>query len=708
MSKLAKRILFGVTAFVVISLLVMTSITYAMSPLVRGSTNTEVWRKVWWRFELYGHKAKGGLPELSWSELFQMTRYRGGFGLEGILRQRKTADGSVRNEFNTREDYTAGAALFRKHCVVCHGADAGGGHGPALNRADLKHGGSDLAMYRVMRDGVPGTAMRPAHLSMKDRWQLVGYLRALQLRDSGEGGEHVEALHIHVRDDHILSAGTRADEWLTYSGSLDGHRYARVDQITPANASKLRLLWAHQFDSQEPVIEATPLVVGGTIFTTEPPSSVVALDAKTGNALWRYERHVPDDVPVCCLRVNRGLAVLGSTLYLATLDGYLVAIDANSGQVKWEIEVANAYDGYSLTVAPLIVGRQVVVGVAGGEFGIRGFLVAYDVETGKQRWKFMTVPGEGEAGHESWQNDAWKTGGGPTWVTGSYDPALDLLYWGVGNPSPDFSGDVRPGDNLFTDSVVALHASTGTLAWHFQFTPHDEHDWDSNQTPILADLTIGGVERKVICWANRNGFYYVLDRATGEFLTGVPFVEQNWTEGLDASGRPIPVRIRPGSSSERLTRPGVGGGTNWQNAAFDEARGLFLVHATEGASVFTKAELAERGDRGFYAASAGSQPEPMIPVVRALDPATGAKQWEYFSPPLSDISFALGGLLATKGGVVFGASGGTVFGLDSRSGREVWRVTLGGDTRAPVISFMLDGRQVIAASSGRTLFVFGL
>ena len=228
-------------------------------------------------------------------------------------------------------------------------------------------------------------------------------------------------------------------------------------------------------------------------------------------------------------------------IFFGSLDGYLVAINANDGKVIWQTSVASPSDGYSITGAPLVVNGSVVVGVAGGEFGIRGFLAAYDVSTGQQQWKFDTIPGPGEVGHETWENDAWRTGGGGTWVTGSYDPSTDLLYWGVGNPSPAFSGDVRPGDNLFTDSVIALHASTGKLAWYFQFTPHDEHDWDSAQTPVLADLPINGVVRKVICWPNRNGFYYVLDRVTGEFLAGVPFVEVDWAKGLTSGGTADPV-----------------------------------------------------------------------------------------------------------------------------------------------------------------------
>jgi alcohol dehydrogenase (cytochrome c) len=361
-----------------------------------------------------------------------------------------------------------------------------------------------------------------------------------------------------------------------------------------------------------------------------------------------------------------------------------------------------------MTGAPLVVNDSIVVGVAGGEFAIRGFLAAYDAATGAQRWRFSTIPGPGEPGHETWENEAWRTGGGSTWITGSYDKALDLVFWGVGNPAPDFAGDVRPGDNLFTSSVIALNATTGKLAWHFQFTPHDEHDWDSTQTPILADLVVDGVMRRAICWPNRNGFYYVLDRVTGEFLVGTPFVELNWAKGLDAKGRPIPAEQGSLSSVGRLTRPGLAGGTNWQNAAFDHATTRLFVHATEGASVFTKSAHATRGPSGVYVGSAGSATEPPQPVVRALDAATGAKVWETFSPPLNEAPFSYSGLLATGGGLVFGASGGSLFALDANDGKQVWRVFLGGDTRAAPISFTLDGHQVIAVWVGRALFLLGL
>jgi alcohol dehydrogenase (cytochrome c) len=401
--------------------------------------------------------------------------------------------------------------------------------------------------------------------------------------------------------------------------------------------------------------------------------------------------------------------VLGDTVFLGSLDGHLVAINANTGKVAWDVEVAKPSDGYTMTGAPLIANHSVIVGVSGGEFGIRGFLAAYDARTGQEQWRFHTIPGPGEFGHDTWKNDAWRTGGGPTWITGSYDPELDLLYWGVGNPAPVYSGEARPGDNLFTNSVIALKARTGKLAWHFQFTPHDEHDWDSNQTPILADISIGGSGRKVICWANRNGFYYVLDRVTGQFLMGVPFVEQNWAEGLDKAGRPISVT--GASATGRLTRPGVGGGTNWQNPAFDERQGMVFVPATEGASVFTKTagDRVERGSRGLLVGSGGAWAEPPIPVVRALEVATGKSRWEYFSPPFTGGEYAgYSGLLATAGGLVFGASGGSAFALNAATGQELWRVSLGGDTRAAPITFTVEGRQVIAISAGRALFLFEL
>jgi len=680
---------------------------YYWKSIVPGNmASNEASRKIFWRANVFIRKATGRVPDLSYSELWTMVRRPGGFGLEALAEGR-SAEGSLVNPYTTDEDNEAGGRIFKQQCGLCHGADGSGWHGPPLNRAGLKHGDSDLALYRVLRNGVPGTSMVVAELSFEERWQVAGYIRTLMIHGKGRDGAERAKLKINVSKEQILAAGDKTDEWITYSGALDGRRFTPLSQITPANVSKLRVRWIQQFNTRDPTIEATPMVVNGVIFTTEPPSNVVALDAKTGSILWRYDRSIPDDLPLCCGRYNRGVAILGDTVYLGATDNYLVALDASNGKVRWQTPVADGSDGYSITGAPLIANDTVIVGIAGGDYGIRGFLDGYDPHTGKRKWRFNTIPGPGEPGHETWENDAWKTGGGPTWVTGSYDPELDLVYWGVGNPAPDFSGDSRPGDNLYTNSVIAIKVATGKLAWHFQFSPHDEHDWDSTQTPILTEITVAGEKRKVICWANRNGFYYVLDRTNGKFIAGVPYVEQNWTDGLDANGRPI-LQKADVSNTGRLTRPAYTGGTNWQNPALDKKLGLFFVPATEGASVFTKsAEFLERDpSRRQFLNSMASTPEPPTIVVRALDVATGARKWEYYARDLE--AHYYGGLLATGGGLVFGSHGGYIFALESATGKEAWRVFLGGDTRAGPVSFTLDGQQVLVVSAGRAVFLFGL
>ena len=498
------------------------------------------WHAISWRVQLYLRKAIGKAPDVSWVDLWEMTLRRRGFSLEHMSTYGTSLDGALTNPYTRTEDLEAGQRIFRHDCAVCHGADATGLRAPALNKPGLKHGDSVLSIYKILKDGVPKTAMAATDLSFVERWQVVAYLKNLQLHFAGNHNLTHQREIPKVTRQQIEGDESRPGEWLTYSGSLSGWRYAPLTEITPANVGNLRVRWVRQFAGTEDYYyESSPLVVGDLIFVTVPPASVIALDAKNGDAIWKYERTLPDNLPICCGIVNRGLAILGETLFFGSFDGYLVAINAHDGKVIWQTQVVKSSEGYSMTGAPLVVNDSVIVGVAGAEFGVRGLLAAFDAATGKRRWKFDTIPGPGDFGHETWKSDAWKAGGGSTWVTGSYDPSLDLLYWGVANPSPPFSGDARPGDNLFTNSVVALKASSGKLAWHFQFTPHDEHDWDSAQTPILTDVLFNGVMRKVICWPNRNGFYYVLDRVTGEFLSGVPFVEQNWAEGLTTSGRPI-------------------------------------------------------------------------------------------------------------------------------------------------------------------------
>jgi alcohol dehydrogenase (cytochrome c) len=674
-----------------------------------GESNEQIWDEVICRARLYLQSTEGEIPGVSWNEIWELTLPGRGFDCEGGGFAASVGFSSHASE----DDRKAGARIFHERCAGCHGADGSGGSGaPSLARSQYDHGDNDLAIYKLLRDGIPGTAMQSASLTMLERLQVVSHLKALQNQLSKDRDPEASPLAIQVSNERLLAAGDNPDEWLTYSGSYNGWRHTSLSEMTPANVARLSLRWVKQFDVSDPNIEATPLVIDGTIFTTADPGHVFALDAKTGATIWQYSRPIPAGLPLEYGRVNRGLAAQGSTLFLGSLDGYLVAINANDGKVIWQTQVVNSSDGYSISGAPLVVNGSVVVGIAGGEFGVRGFLAAFDVSTGQQRWKFETIPGPGEAGHETWENDAWRTGGGGTWITGSYDPSTDLIYWGVGNPSPSYSGDGRPGDNLFTDSVVALHPSTGKLAWYFQFTPHDEHDRDAAQTPVLADLLIKGVVRKAICWPNRNGFYYVLDRVTGEFLAGAPFVEVDWAKGLTPTGRPILVDGVKVSTEGRRTSPGIAGGTNWQNPAFDEKRGLIYIPATESSSVFTKlppnSRVTRAPNRSFFG-SGWTQVAPDARKVLALDAATGAKEWEYQAPRGSDSENGNSGLLSTDGGLVFGASGGVFFALNADNGREIWRSSLGGATKSPPISFSVDdGRQVVLVAAGRSLFEFGL
>jgi alcohol dehydrogenase (cytochrome c) len=683
-------------------------IDYWKSPLDFEAVSDH-WSAILCTGQLYLQKGEGKLSELSWTELWRLTLLGRGFHCsEGSSFEASLSYSSSATE----TDRKAGESIFHQRCAGCHGVGGTGGPvAPSLTRREYTHGDSDFAILQALWHGIPGTAMPKADLPLPELLQVIAYVKSLQARLAEDQKPKASRLAIQVSSGRLAGAGAKTDEWLTYSGSYNGWRHTSLAQITPANVARLRVRWVRQFDIADQNIEATPLVIDGVIFTVADAGHVLALDAKSGDKLWEYTRPVPTGLPLEYGLANRGLAIYGGTLFLGGIDGYLVAINANDGKVIWQTLVASPADGYSITAAPLVVNHSVIVGISGGEFGIRGFLSAYDVSTGRQQWKFDTIPGPGEVGHESWENEAWRTGGGATWITGSYDPLTDLLYWGVGNPAPAFSGDVRPGDNLFTASVIALHASTGKLAWYFQFTPHDEHDRDAAQTPVLADLLVKGAVRKVICWPNRNGFYYVLDRGTGQFLAGAPFVEIDWAKGLTAAGRPVLADVGKVSTAGRNTRPGISGGTNWQNPAFDAKRGAIFIPATESSSIFSKLppdRVIDNGRTRLYIGSGWSQVGPVTREIVALDAASGRQKWKYLATSSNNSEGGdNSGLLSTDGGLVFGASGGVFFALDAESGREVWHIPLGGTTKAPPISFTVDGQQMIALSAGRSLFVFG-
>src|SRR5437016_51144 len=464
-----------------------------------------------------------------------------------------------------------------------------------------------------------------------------------------------------VGSDRLLNAAKEPQNWMIYGGDYSSNRHSTLTQITPANVKNLGLAWAYQSPTTGSW-QATPLVVDGVMYLTQRPNDVVALDAVTGRVFWMYRYNNASEIGVCCGANNRGLAILGDTLFMGTLDAHLVAIDTKSGMPVWKTKVGESKLGYSLTVAPLAIKDRVVVGLGGGEFGIRGAIAAFDAKTGKELWRFNTIPAPGEPGHETWEPcppnpatycdpEGWKHGGGSVWVTGSYDPALNLTYWGTGNVGPDYNPDQRPGDNLYTASVLALDLDSGKLKWHYQFTPHDRYDYDSVQVPVLADITFQGAPLKALLWANRNGNFYVLNRETGKFMLGnpAPFVPTP-----DAPTRGIPGA--PGVPNLRR-----GPVNNWTDAAGHGA-------------------------------------------VLAIDPNTGEPKWRFMMYDVTDT-----GIVTTASDLLFtGGREGYLQALDARTGTLLWKQNLGAQMLNNPMTYAVNGKQYVAAMGGLTLFVFAL
>jgi alcohol dehydrogenase (cytochrome c) len=514
-------------------------------------------------------------------------------------------------------------------------------------------------------------------------------------------------LEAQVPFERIRNAQAEPGNWLTYSGNYSAHRFSPLTQLTPTNAAQLRPVWVYQMEHQGRT-EVSPIVVDGVMYVTSAEIGVTALDLKTGRPLWNWSRPLPKDLRTIGFgRVNRGVAILDNTVYVGTLDAHLVALDARSGVVRWETVVADYKLGHCITVAPLAVNGKIITGIAGGEAGIRGFIDAYDAKTGKRAWRFWTIPGPGEPGHETWSanSDDWKSGGGSTWVTGSYDPELNLVYWGVGNPGPDWNGDVRPGDNLYACSLVALDADTGKLKWHFQFTPHDTHDWDATEIPVLMDATVRGQQRKVVAMANRNAFYYLLDRGTGEFLHGSEFSRQTWAKGLDDRGRPVVLPNTEPSTEGTLVHPSLQGATNWFSPSYSPVTKMFYVAVREMSAIYYKTDAEFKPGNWFGGGGEHSLAgDAAWGAIRALDANTGRQKWEFRlkSPPWA-------GVLSTAGGLVFGGSNeGNFYALDAVTGKPVWDFQTGGSMAANPVSFLIDGKQHVAMAAGSAIFVFGL
>jgi alcohol dehydrogenase (cytochrome c) len=515
-----------------------------------------------------------------------------------------------------------------------------------------------------------------------------------------------------VTSQDLLDGFKNPARWLTFSGDYSGRRHSPLKQITPENVRRLAPLWTFQAEGM--VInrgyETTPLVLDGVMYITGNNNYAWAVDMRSGRQIWRYRRVLPPGLTYGGANPsNRGFAALGNRLFMGTVDAHLVALDRDTGDVLWDVALDDYKVGHAVTAAPLVIKDKVITGNAGGDLPTRGFLDAYDAATGKRVWRFYTIPAPGEPGSETWSDpDVLPRGGGATWMTGSYDPETNLIYWGTGNPNPDYYGEDRKGNNLYTASIIAVDADTGKLRWHFQFTPHDLHDWDSTHVPVIGDVTTGGQSRKVVMVANRNGFFYVLDRVTGELILGKPFTATKWARELGPDGTPIVLNqgaMFPGDSKEPQCVPDLRGGTNFNPPSFDPALQLFFVMARETCAIYTPFKQEMVPGRSFTSGGMRKLPEPDHGAVRAIDAKTGAIKWEYILPTPS-----LAGVMSTASGLVFaGDNEGYFNAFESRTGKKLWSYRTGSLIwGAAPTTVMLDGKQLVMLPSGNTIVAFGL
>jgi alcohol dehydrogenase (cytochrome c) len=494
--------------------------------------------------------------------------------------------------------------------------------------------------------------------------------------------------------------------WTSYNGDYSGQRYSSLKEINAANVSQLRAAWAfHPGNTQ--MLEATPVVVHGIMYVTAS-NDTFALDARTGRTLWHHQRPLSSGLlDDAASHKNRGVAVWGNSVYMETDDAHLLCLDARSGNLLWDVPYADKAKHYGATSAPLAMKDEIIVGTSGGDSGVRGFLVAYDAITGKLKWRLWTIPAPGEFGSSSWPGDSYLHGGGTTWMPGTYDPELDTLYWTTSNAAPDFFGGDRPGDDLYTACVLAIDPNTGKLKWYFQFTPHDLYDYDANETPVVVDLEENGVVRHLLVQADRNGFFYVLDRTNGKFLTATPFLEKlNWATGIDASGRPKLSGLVPTAKGTYIC-PGIEGGTNWFSPAYNPDNKLFFVMALENCDMlYSGPEPFEQGKTFYNTGSKRLPDEYARKVLVALSVPDGKIVWRYAQTGEGN---SWGGTMTTAGGLVFFADdAGSFEAVEARTGRPLWHFNTGETIHASPMSYAIDGVQYVAIAAGGSVFSFAL
>ena len=500
----------------------------------------------------------------------------------------------------------------------------------------------------------------------------------------------------------LLAGAADPEKWLLYGGDYANYRHSPIADITPDNVADLQVVWAFPTGTTEQ-FEVSPTIYDGIMYVTTSFNRLFALNAETGEIYWRYDHPLPDrqDMKLCCGTVNRGAAISGDLVMMATLDAKMVAFHRLTGEKQWEVTLAEHDAGFSATSVPMIVKDMAVIGIAGGEFGVRGFFDAYDVATGELRWRHYTVPIEGEPGVETWAGDSWKTGGAPAWTSGAYDPQADVLYWTTGNPAPDWNGDLRAGDNLYSNSLLAVNPDTGERLWHFQFTPHDVWDYDGNTQLFLVDAERDGKTIPAIVQANRNGFYYILDRATGAFIDASIYVEElNWAT-LDENGRPVvDPRAYPTEEPDFRVCPSNLGGMNgaW-TGALNPDLGLAYIPVVESCQHYQKGITAFVKGQPFM----GGTPIPIDVEegkahghLSAIDVNTGEVRWRYM-----DKDPMMGGVLSLASGVVFtGNQEGFALALDAASGELLWQFRMGSGMRSQPVAYRAGGKTYLAIGSG--------
>jgi alcohol dehydrogenase (cytochrome c) len=631
----------------------------------------------------------------------------------------------------------AGKRQFEARCARCHGADATGGEsGPAIVTQIAARTEADLAAF--IREGRPARGMPAFALTDQEMKDLTPYLRSLapisrnappaivrrkvQTTDGWtiEGQVMSEGiLDLQLRTDDkqlrlLRKAGDRyrvvtsQADWPSYNGDPSGNRYTKLTQIDKSNVAHMVAKWMFPMANVS-TVETTPVVVGGVMYVSSA-NECWALDAGRGTMIWHFQRPRTKGLAGnAAAGFNRGVAAAGDRIFMLTDNAHIIALNRFTGELAWETEMADWHQNYNGTSAPLAVGNMVVSGTAGGDEGVRGFVAAYDQATGKELWRFWTVPKPGEPTSETWKGNSLDHPSGATWMTGSYDPQLDTLFWPVGNPGPDFNGDDRQGDNLYTDSIVALDAKTGKLKWHFQFTPHDVHDWDAEEPAVLVDMNWQGQPRKLLLQANRNGFFYVLDRTNGQLLLAKPFLKKlNWAEAIGKDGRPILNKLQETPEGETYVCPGFQGGTNWFSTSFNPGTGLYYFQALERCNLFSKRTMEWQAGKSYMGGAARPAPgETFQKILRAVNVRTGEITWEL--PEISGSLTASAGTLSTASGLVFfGENSGAFMAADAVTGKVLWEFPTNHTWRASPMTYTFDNKQYVAVAAGQNIIAFGL